>query len=213
MYNILSSKIDNNIYEELSYLGYADWDSLPGGLQELNNISTIFDNVKKLSGSNATELSVKLLTELNDYDIIHFATHSITIDRVPSASSIVLLPSKDYNEDGFLNIKEIITLDVKSSFVNLASCQSGAGVIYPAQGIYSFTQAFEFAGAQSVLVSLWPVDDQSTSVFMTSFYSKIAAGESYNDALGDVKRGFIVGDYGEEYKKPFYWAPFVYYGK
>ena len=194
-------------------MGYAVWDNLPGALDEISNISKQFNNVRTLTGANATELSVKILNDLNDYDIIHFATHSMTIDGVPQASSIVLTPSKKSDDDGYLNISEISKLNIESSFINLASCESGTGEIFPGQGIHSFIQAFEYAGAQSVLVSLWPIDDQSTSVFMTSFYSKIASGYYYDHALAEVKREFISGEYGEEYKKPYYWAPFVYYGE
>ena len=81
------------------------------------------------------------------------------------------------------------------------------------QGVNNFIQAFEYAGAESVLVSLWPIDDKSTSLFMTSFYNKINSGNIYDHALAEVKREFISGEYGEEYKKPYYWAPFVYYGE
>ena len=137
----------------------------------------------------------------------------MTIDGIPQASSIVLMPSEKSDDDGYLNISEISKLNIESSFINLASCESGTGEIFPSQGINSFIQAFEYAGEQSVLVSLWPIDDQSTSVFMTSFYSKIASGYYYDHALAEVKREFISGEYGEEYKKPYYCAPFVYYGE
>ena len=215
VYRNLVSKIEanQNIDQEFVYLGYTEWDSLPGAIDELNTISEIFNDVNILTRSDANELSVKVLCDLNDYDIIHFATHSITIDDIPQASSIILSSSQTTVDDGYLNISEISKLNIKSSFINLASCESGVGEILPGQGIYSFTQAFEYAGAQSVLVSLWPIDDQSTSIFMTNFYSKIASGYLYNHALAEVKREFISGKYGEEYKKPYYWAPFVYYGK
>ena len=57
------------------------------------------------------------------------------------------------------------------------------------------------------------MEDQSTAIFMTSVYAKIADGFSYSFAITDTKRDFISGKYGEEYKKPYYWAPFVYYEK
>tara|TARA_Y100000590_G_scaffold291752_1_gene328505 strand:- start:1933 stop:4989 length:3057 start_codon:yes stop_codon:yes gene_type:complete len=209
------SKINanKNISEELSFLGYSDWRELPGALDEISNISKQFNNVKALTGSNATELSVKILNDINHYDIIHFATHSMIIRDIPEASSIVLSPSNKSDDDGYLNIKEISKLNIKSSFINLSSCESGTGEIISGQGVNNFIQAFEYAGADAVLVSLWPIDDHSTSVFMNSFYKKIYNGKIYDKALAQVKREFIAGRYGEEYKKPYYWAPFVYYGK
>jgi len=73
--------------------------------------------------------------------------------------------------------------------------------------------SYRLAGANSVSVSLWPIADEATSEFMVSVYTKIADGEDYSDAISDTKKEFISGLYGEEYKHPFYWAPFVYYGK
>jgi CHAT domain-containing protein len=69
------------------------------------------------------------------------------------------------------------------------------------------------AGANAVSVSLWQVADESTSQFMVSMYDRVQDKDiSYADAMTEVKRRFISGDFGEEYKAPFYWAPFVYYG-
>jgi len=96
--------------------------------------------------------------------------------------------------------------------VNLSACETGLGKVCAGEGVVSMTHAFIIAGANGLGVSLWPVDDQSTSIFMSNFYEKLADGESYYHALSNVKRDFITGEYGEEYKKPYYWAPFVYYG-
>ena len=67
--------------------------------------------------------------------------------------------------------------------------------------------------ANAVSVSLWRVADESTSQFMVSMYDRVQSeGVDYADAMTVIKRQFINGDFGEEYKAPFYWAPFVYYG-
>ena len=69
------------------------------------------------------------------------------------------------------------------------------------------------AGANGLVVSLWPVDDNSTSIFMIDFYNNISRDMPYHTAISETKRAFISGLYGEDYKDPYYWAPFVYYGK
>ena len=112
-----------------------------------------------------------------------------------------------------LTVEEVYELNIKADLVNLSACETGLGKVYAGEGVVGLTAAFMAAGANGVCVSLWPVGDQSTSIFMGSFYKKIADGESYYHALSNVKREFIAGEYGEEYKKPYYWAPFVYYGK
>ena len=63
-------------------------------------------------------------------------------------------------------------------------------------------------------MSLWQVADVSTSQFMVAMYELVQAKEmGYADAITEIKRRFINGDFGEVYREPYYWAPFVYYGK
>ena len=70
------------------------------------------------------------------------------------------------------------------------------------------------AGANGLSVSLWQVEDVSTSKFMTGLYELTEKkGMSYSGAVTEMKRRFIRGDFGDSYKAPFYWAPFVYYGR
>ena len=134
---------------------------------------------------------------------------------IPELSAIVLSQNENdlFGEDGYLRVEEITQLHIKSDFVNLSACESGLGKIYPGEGVVGLTQAFIIAGANSVSVSLWPVADEATSVFMTSVYQKIADGIPYSLAITDTKREFLSGYHGEDYKAPYYWAPFVYYGK
>ena len=94
----------------------------------------------------------------------------------------------------------------------LSACETGVGKIFPGEGVVGLADAFTVAGAKSVTVSLWPIDDIASSLFMTQVYQQISAGESVKSAISTTKRSFINGDKGEEYKNPYYWAPFVYYG-
>ncbi len=76
-----------------------------------------------------------------------------------------------------------------------------------------FTQSFILAGANAVSISLWSVADESTSQFMAAMYAMVQdKGIGYAEAITEVKRQFISGNFGEKYKAPYYWAPFVYYG-
>jgi len=75
------------------------------------------------------------------------------------------------------------------------------------------TQSFILAGANAVSMSLWSVAGESTSQFMITMYGMVQEkGINYAEAITEVKRRFISGGFGEEYKAPYYWAPFVYYG-
>ena len=199
-------------------LGYSDWPNLPGSLEEINSISGVIEYTDKVVGDNATEETIKELStggELSKYNMLHFATHGIVVSDMPELSAVVLSQFEDElnDEDGYLTMGEIAELDIKADFVNLSACETGLGKIYSGEGVVGLTQAFMLAGANSVSVSLWPIADKATSEFMVSVYSKIAEGEDYSESINDTKRKFISGLYGKKYKHPYYWAPFVYYGK
>ena len=204
----------NDIY---GTFGYSNWTPLPGSLDEINNISAQIQNSRSITGLDANESNIKSLSEngeLLNYNIIHFATHGVIMPDIPDISALVLSQNENNmdGEDGYLTVGEVSELTIRADLVNLSACETGLGKVYAGEGVVGLTSAFMAAGANGVCVSLWPVDDQSTSIFMSSFYEKLADGESYYHALSNVKRDFIAGEYGEEYKKPYYWAPFVYYG-
>ena len=199
-------------------LGYANWKNLPGTINEINLISTIIDDTDKISGKEVNEHNIKELSknnELSKYKMLHFATHGVVVPDMPELSALVLsqFENNAYDEDGYLRMEEIAKLNISADFINLSACETGIGKIYPGEGVVGLTQAFILAGGNSVSVSLWPISDKGTIQFMGSFYGNIADGVSYSTALTNTKIDFILGKFGNEYKKPYYWAPFVYYGK
>jgi len=206
-----------SLKESYASLGYTEWPNLPGSEIEAKKITNILKSSILITGISASENTIKEMSSeetLNNYRMIHFATHCVVVPDIPELSAIVLTQSKNQinQEDGFLRVNEIINLNIKADFVNLSACETGLGKIYSGEGVVGLTQAFMIAGANSVSVSLWPIADKATSTFMTSVYTKIANGIDYSQAINETKRDFILGKYGEEYTKPYYWAPFVYYG-
>jgi len=171
-----------------------------------------------ITGAEATENKVKQLAEsgkLADYKILHFATHGLVVPDNSNLSAIILSQFNEEKdgEDGFLQMEEIADLDIKADFVNLSACETGLGKIYDGEGVVGLTQSFLIAGANGLSVSLWQVADDSTSKFMTELYKKVQEKNiTYGQAIAETKRGFIEGEYGDKWKSPYYWAPFVYYG-
>lgn len=199
-------------------LGFSNWNNLPGSLNEIMQISKIINNTKVIKGDEVTENKIKTLSankELSRYQMLHFAMHGVVIPEYPEMSALVFSQADQdtNNEDGYLRVSEIADLKINADFVNLSACETDLGKVYSSEGVINLTQAFMIAGANSVLATLWQIDDVATSVFMTSFYQKIADGVPYSLAITDTKREFISGYHGEDYKAPYYWAPFVYYGK
>jgi CHAT domain-containing protein/Tfp pilus assembly protein PilF len=200
-------------------LDLANWSNLPGTLSEVNNINKVVKNSKILTGKDVTEYQVKQLSkngDLKNYKAIHFATHGLVVPEIPELSAIVLSQFKDEpnNEDGYLRMGEISELNINADFVNLSACETGLGKIYSGEGVVGFAHSFFIAGANGLSVSLWQVADISTSKFMVAMYGLVTKQDvEYDVAINEIKRRFIRGDFGDTYKAPYYWAPFVYYGK
>jgi len=157
--------------------------------------------------NDAKEEKIKSLP-LKDYKIMHFATHGFIDEQVPLRSSLFLTLDEDPTEDGFFQAREIYTIDLNAKLVVLSACQTGKGKLIRGEGVMGLSRAFLYAGAESVIASLWSINDKATSVFMKHFYEGLSQGKSKEESLQKAKLDLI----GSQYKHPFYWAPFVLNG-
>ncbi|MEZ0368847.1 MAG: CHAT domain-containing protein, partial [Candidatus Sericytochromatia bacterium] len=149
------------------------------------------------------------------YKVLHFATHGLSVPEIPELSALVLSQFSDKQaEDGYLRLPEIINLKLQADFVNLSACETGLGKVFRGEGVVGLTQAFLAAGANQVSVSLWQINDQSSAKLMQALYQpELQASGSYARAMNAVKRRFLAGEFGEAYRHPYYWSPFVVYGR
>ncbi len=199
-------------------LGISSWPDLPNSLSEVHNIKEAIKWSNIYTGKNVSEKDIKELSDdwkFYDYKALHFATHGLVVPEVPELSALVLSQFKDMGkEDGYLRTEEITKMEMRADLVNLSAFDAGLGGIYEDDGFTRLIHSFFLAGVKAVSVSLWRVaGESSTSQFMTTMYGLVQdKGMSYIDATTEVKRQFINGDFGEKYKAPYYWGPFVYYG-
>jgi CHAT domain-containing protein len=128
---------------------------------------------------------------LKDYRIIHIAAHGFADPKFPERSGLFLGFDQARREDGLLQVREIRDLRLNADLVTLSACDTGAGKLEGQNGVASIVQAFLFAGARSVVASLWTADDVFTAELMTRFYGNLAAGQSVADALRGAKLGMI----------------------
>lgn len=192
------------------------WSSLPETKTEIDAIKKYYPQSLVLSASNCTEEKFKTLFpgSAEKYALVHFATHGHVIDDKPGLSSVVLnqLPGKR-KDDGYLTADEIEKMKIPAQLVVLSACQTGKGMLMQGEGVQGLSSSFLVAGANSLVVSLWSVADKSTSLFMQEVYKLVNKEKlSFKDAVQKVKQAFLDGKMGEEYRKPYYWAPFIYIG-
>ena len=105
---------------------------------------------------------------------------------------------------------EIFSLNLNADLVTLSSCFSGFGEIDPNEGNLGIYRSFLLAGAKSVIISLWNVEDESTSILFSKFYEYLKAGNSKSKSLRLAKMDL---KNNPKYSHPFYWAPFILIGK
>ena len=191
-----------------------DWSSsikeLPYARTEVEEISKLYPkgSTTLLIGKDATEVNAKKM-DLQDYRIVHFASHGLIDEEHPQFSSLIL--NSGGNEDGYLTMREVFDLKLNADLVVLSACKSGLGQRIRGEGVTGLSRSFFGAGASSVLVSLWNVYDRSTSDFMTSFYREMETGKlNKAEALKAARRKMILS---KKYSHPYYWSPFILIGR
>jgi len=196
------------------FVAFAD--SLPkrplrGAREEVERIMSLIPSelTRAFIGDEATEEAAKTSEDVRSARWLHFATHGEFDASRPESSGIVLSTSLP-DQEGRLTSQEILELKLSADLVVLSGCQTGLGKQIRGEGIIvGLTRAFMYAGAQSLAVSLWKVEDRSTAELMVHFYGAMLEGENRADALRAAKLELIRS---EQWKHPFFWAPFVLVG-
>jgi CHAT domain-containing protein/Tfp pilus assembly protein PilF len=171
---------------------------------EVNAIATTLPNATtQLLGK---DFSVKsTTTKMNDYSILHFATHASFVSGDPSQSFIL------FGDSNVATLKEIQEgWSLKADLVVLSACQTGlGGKLGNGEEILGLGYVFQERGAKATIASLWSVQDDSTAVLMDAFYAALQKGLPKAEALRQAQISLINSD---NYSKPLNWAPFILIG-
>jgi CHAT domain-containing protein len=165
-----------------------------------------------LTGVDASR-SRLLGADLDQYRYIHFATHGLVDARYPALSSLLLtqFDGAGHPQDGYLRQRDIYNLDLNADLVVLSACDTALGRDIRGEGLIGMTQAFMFAGARSLVVSLWKVDDAATEELMARFYEGLLAdGLRPAQALRQAQLSLAQE---RRYGHPFFWSGFVLTGE
>jgi CHAT domain-containing protein/tetratricopeptide (TPR) repeat protein len=166
--------------------------------------------VRVLTGSHAMRDTLMSLAELSRAELLHIATHGIANESDPSRSGLWMAAADSAAWPGFLSVGDIRGLKLSAALVTLSACETGLGRLERGEGVIGLTRAFLGAGAGSVVVSLWSVNDVSTAMLMNAFYRELLANGATRDvALAHAKRALLARP---ETRSPFHWAPFVLVG-
>jgi len=169
--------------------------------REIDGIKNIF---KDKNVSTTFTGQDDLFEKANNTRILHLATHSCLDSQDYSQSKI-------YLNESHLTYADLQLKDINAELAVLSSCESGYGKIIKGEGAMSIAKAFFHAGCKSALVSLWPVDDCSTSDIMKYFYEGLKDGQAKDVALRNAKLKYRKTAHPSR-QHPYYWAGFVLFG-
>lgn len=186
---------------------------LPQTAHEVEGIASLYPAEDRAIylGQDASEATLKASPYLATAERVHFATHGAVDEQRPERSWLALArPVTRNGDDGFLRVHEIFNLDLAADMVTLSACETGLGKQITGEGLVGLARAFFYAGARSLLVSLWKVSEDTTPGLMIDVYERLEHGKGKAEALRRAKLGLVEG--GGTASHPFYWASFVLVG-
>src|SRR5215213_482562 len=151
--------------------------------------------------------------DFSQYAILHFATHGLLDPRRPEHSGILLSMVDDQGkqQDGFINLQDIYSLRAPVEMVVLSDCRTGLGREIRGEGLVGLTRGFMYAGATTVVASLWKVDDEATSELMKRFYTEMLQNRKTPDEALRIAQNNIRQN--PRWHAPHFWAGFTLQGE
>jgi len=169
--------------------------------EEVESISQLFKG-KTYSAKAANKTVFE--QNIDQYQIIHLATHACVDDVDPMSSRI-------YFTDDQLSNYDLYNLQLQADLAVLSACNTGSGKLVKGEGVMSLARGFIHAGCPSVLMSLWSVDDCATSEIMLQFYQQLKEGKNKDAALRQAKLNYLSST-DRLHMHPYYWSAFVQVG-
>jgi CHAT domain-containing protein len=179
------------------------------------------DSILKITGDNTVLLDRDNASKqaffsqpLEDFDILHFATHGLASFEAPSMGGLVF--SNVHSDNNLLLTPEIANLSLNAQLVVLSGCETALGRLVDGDGLQGLSRAFFDAGAKRVIASLWPVQDDATAELMGAFYQSLLNDkQSPAQALRFAKlhvKNHQLKNKQKHWQDPYYWAGFVLQG-
>jgi CHAT domain-containing protein len=179
-------------------LGVAD-ERTPRVREEIETLAPLFPEAIALLDEDATLAAMQ--EQASDTDLLHLACHGQFRPDNPLFSSLRLA-------DGWLTVRDAYNLNLSCGLVTLSACETGVSAVAPGDELIGLSRGFFSAGAPSLLLSLWTVDDEATATLMARFYKRLCAGDRPAAALRHAQLQAM-----KEHSHPYFWSPFVLVGR
>jgi len=175
---------------------------------EAENITKYFDG-KLFDKDNATLSNFR--KEINNHNLIHFATHASANDEFPDYSYLIF--SNDSINSNVLYAKDIYNYTTNADIITLSACETGIGKLQKGEGMLSLARAFNYAGASSIVNTLWKINDQSSKEIISNFYENLNDGLSKKEALRQAKLNYLMVNNDDPLLlHPYFWSGIIITG-
>lgn len=171
---------------------------------EVEQIGQLFKRKTIFYDSSATLKN--FLAVAQSHHLLHLATHAKVDDLSSDYSYLAFYDVQDSTHQSKLFVKDLFNLQLQLDLVTLSACETGIGVLQKGEGVISLARGFAYAGAKSMVTSLWTANDLSTAEIMTDFYSHLKKGQRKDEALRMAKLNFLDQ---KTLAHPHYWATFI----
>lgn len=186
------------------------WRAVLGNLKfnqsEVKSIQNIMGGQAYLDTA-ATELH--FMEAAPNAGILHLAVHAKSNDEHGEYSYLAFFQTLDSIENELVFVKDLYSMRIKAALVVLSACETGIGELQRGEGIVSLARGFSYAGAASIVTTLWSIDDFASSEIMQLFYEKLKDGETKDAALRSAKLAYLDRRKGSNASHPLYWAAFI----
>jgi len=194
--------------------GVASLERLRFSRMEAEAISGLApDNLKFKALDFAANRAAAMNSDLGEYRIVHFATHTLINNEHAELSGVVLslVDEQGRPQNGFLRLYDIYNLKLGADLVVLSACQTALGKEINGEGIVGLTRGFMYAGAPRVVASLWRIDDRATAELMKRFYTgmlreKLRPAAALREAQVSMLKE-------KRWQAPYYWSAFTLQGE
>jgi CHAT domain-containing protein/Tfp pilus assembly protein PilF len=204
----------SDVQRSASESGLGDLTRLHFSRQEADEIARLAADKRNLKAVDfAANRTMATSESLNDYRIVHFATHGLINNHHPDLSGIVLslVDEQGRQQNGFLRLYDIYNLKLNADLVVLSACQTALGKEIKGEGLVGLTRGFMYAGSPRVVASYWRIDDRATADIMKRFYSAMLKDGLAPAAALRAAQVSMLQD--KRWQSPHYWAAFTVQGE
>ncbi len=190
-----------------SFNEHSEFSKLPNTIREVEDINQFFTG--KIFVENEATLE-NFKTNIENHNIIHLATHAQTDNELPEYSFLAFSPNE--KEENLIYVNDLYAMHINAELVTLSACKSGVGDLKKGEGLLSISRAFYYAGAKSLVYTLWNINDSSSSEIMKNFYENLSKGVPKDEALRNAKLIFLEKHKENKFAHPYYWSSFIVSG-